>query len=151
MEYEDEMKRSYLNPHVLGSRFHLSPGWRPLLNEFVEVVDGWIEVDDHPLRVNPWQDFEIVQIKQKWGYLVIYFEGAPEHRQDGLRNLAGKLYSASYDMCEECSTHFDPPHLNARCSDACEEARQERRNLTRAQWRARRDRERAEVVGKNPE
>jgi len=119
--------RPYMSPDRMRGMFSCEPGWHSLIEEFVTSVDEMMSQDDNPLGLSPWKDFRVLQVKQKWGTLTIYYTGEPEHRKQDLISLVYGLAERSESMCEECGKVFDKPHMNARCSDECEETRLERR------------------------
>jgi len=128
-------RRAYLDPDNIRVSYTCPPGWECLMEEFVSKTDRWMREDDDILGLNPWKDFEVLQVKEKWNRLTIYVSNVPDDRLEDMNALIGTLGDRSLTLCMECSKTFAPPHLNAVCSEECREKREDRHTEQVLAWR----------------
>ena len=92
--------------------FCIGPGWYGLVKELIEgaIAAGW--------------DRQICQVKEKFGGLRFYINGAPEEVWDLIRDAEEK----SYEICEECG---EPGELRpiGWYSTLCDKHNAERNNI----------------------
>jgi hypothetical protein len=76
-------------PDGWGRRMGCDRGWYPLI---VELDRGLAELDPN---------YTLLQVKEKWGALRLYFEGAPEV-VGAMQALVDRASEASKGICELC-------------------------------------------------
>jgi len=77
-------------------------GWRKAFGEqMVEEISNILKKVDYE------RDYRIVQIKEKWGGLRWYDNGAPAEIYDELHDCINKYEEMSYTICIECGVPAD--------------------------------------------
>jgi hypothetical protein len=76
---------------------HIPKGWEDLFFSFLEEADSYIKKSDKNIN------FKILQFKQKWFNLVIYYSGADDYLSD----LVKKTEKAAANYCNSCGVSGD--------------------------------------------
>jgi len=79
-------------PELVTRRFECYSGWFPILRQFFATASDALK--DHPER-----EFALLQIKEKFGALCIYYRLIPF--QFGVEDVIGGRISAAYRVAEE--------------------------------------------------
>jgi len=95
----------------------ISTGWLPLVDKLCSMIkhkldtivkynDKWLEIEiinslKHATNEALVEDFKIIQIKEKYGGLRFYVDGADNEIQAWIHFAE----STSYDICQECGTN----------------------------------------------
>lgn len=99
--------------------FHPEKGPRKTLMCFgFEVGDGWFQlIWDLCEKLEPLVDenFEVIQVKEKFGGLRFYAHGANEKIHD----IIGKAEDKSYKICEHCGTKGKQTTVNGWVMSVC--------------------------------
>lgn len=85
-------------------------GWYHLIEPIFKYIDEY-----NSCRVEP-EHITVTQVKEKWGYLHIYVDGATDEL-DRMIDQAGKL---SKTICEECGNPGSMRKLNGWYRTLCE-------------------------------
>lgn len=136
--------RSYLKPDEMGAMFDIPRGWYRLVDDMCAEIDVWMREDlNNSFGVDPWDQFEVFQVKQKFWTLRIYVEGVPQSRQEDVKDLISNLEKRARCTCAECGASLPPdgnpipskigegvrekmPYCDAECREAYFQRRTQR-------------------------
>lgn len=121
-ELEDALMRDFPNllkrrdlsmtKSCLGRGFEVGDGWEPIVREMCK----------HLQPLNDKYGLEIEQIKEKFGYLRVYFEGPysdteyhrlPEEVEEEAGHIIAQYERLSGGMCEDCGS---PNHVTTKAT-----------------------------------
>jgi hypothetical protein len=91
-------KYSFINPdpalkdNLMAFGYECGEGWYKLINDCFDKIE-------ERLKNNP-QVFKVLQVKEKFGGLRIYFTGGDKFIEDAIRQTCKK----SYETCENCGS-----------------------------------------------
>ena len=96
-----------------------------------ECGDGWLEIIDTALSkmetLDLPYDFEIFQIKEKFGQLKIYTSGNVDERTyEKLRHIIDEAEMKSSVTCERCGEHGKTENIHGWYITICEECKNKR-------------------------
>lgn len=85
--------------------FECDDGWFDLLKDLCEKLDA--------LQLGP--KFRVSQIKEKFGRLRVYVDGAPKEKRRELEKIISQAESRSATICEHCGKPGKTTRLNQGC------------------------------------
>ena len=96
--------------------FHSGPGW---VKAFCPQI--WDELKEILAKANYVDKFRFVQIKEKWGQLRLYWQGAPNKIWDEVNAWTEKYLELSENICIDCgvnkATHLSLGWVSYVCKD----------------------------------
>jgi len=107
--------------------FECGDGWYDLLEELIDQIDRYFT---HKHKGVP-DGFAIVQVKEKFGGLRFYVEGA----DDAIYELIRFAETLSYKTCEFCGSNQNIMHSTGWIVTACEQCTQTRESLKGRNWK----------------
>ena len=116
--YRDNPQKS-----LMGFGFCCGDGWFHLIYKLCQDIESCIKLSPHPESL---QDFEVEQVKEKFGGLRFYVGAAirPVH------DLIHKAEDKSYEICEECGKPGElvsvAGYYTTRCSTHIKELEEKR-------------------------
>lgn len=131
------------NTKKLYERFSnwFKPDWPPktsLMAFGFECQDGWFDLIwklcEDIEKLNPREEFRVVQVKQKFGGLRFYINGA---RSEKVLDLIHEAEQKSYTTCERCGNKgrlLEGGNWQSLCKE-CEEKREEEYRKKMQEWR----------------
>lgn len=102
-------------------------GWYFLLSELFDHLDRYFQ---HKYKTVP-EDFQITQIKEKFGDLRIYVDGA----DDAVWELIRFTESLSHKTCEYCGSNQNILKSTGWITTACKQCTEQNDFLKNKQWR----------------
>lgn len=97
MTHEIEQKLTEIFPWVDNTQFEMNDGWQWI------VMDMLREIDDYYFDMGRECEVEIMQSKEKWGYLNAYlWHNSNEEIDKSLEKIIDKHSSQSMITCEIC-------------------------------------------------
>lgn len=94
-----------------------------------ECGEGWYNILDELFeKLSEYDGIILAQVKEKFGGLRVYINGAPSGVSDEVYNLIDGAEDKSYTICESCGAEgklYDDGWMRTHCA-ACEEEYQKR-------------------------
>lgn len=97
------------------NNYECDKGWYPLINELLDKIQKIVDRDNI-------EDFEISQIKEKFGELRVY----PYFGTDEIFDLIDEYTEKSVHTCEICGKSGETRMINGWLKTLCDEHAQER-------------------------
>lgn len=106
--------------------FECGDGWYKILEQLIDQIDSYIQQKYKDKEF----DFQIVQIKEKFGGLRFYFDGG----DDVIHELTRLAENLSYNTCEYCGSNQNIFRSHGWIVTACHDCATTHENLKDRKW-----------------